>query len=200
MFDPGKAKSVRFGDFHADLTTGELFRNGTKVSLQDKPFQILALLLSRPKELVSRHEIIRVVWPDTFVEGDLCLNVAIRRLRAALGEDSTHARFIETVGSRGYRFISSVRNPHTSDTTPHSRNRPRVAIFPIKTFMKPGRETFGRDLTELLIAQLRRMNPRRSVGTRARVQCRFVAKRRLISCWSERSRNPAGKCASSSDS
>jgi DNA-binding winged helix-turn-helix (wHTH) protein/tetratricopeptide (TPR) repeat protein len=159
MLDPGKAERVRFGDYVADLATGELFRNGTKVPLQDKPFQILALLLSRPKQLVSRHEIIRVVWPDTFVEGDLCLNVAIRRLRAALNDDSSHAKFIETVGSRGYRFVASVHGPHASNDPARNRDRPRVAIFPLKTFTKSERESFGPDLTELLIAQLRRMNP-----------------------------------------
>ena len=159
MTDARKSHRVRFGDFVADLTTGELFKHRIKVPLQDKPFQILTLLLERPKQLVSRHEIIRTVWPDTFVEGDLCLNVAIRRLRTALDDHASAARFVETVGSRGYRFIGSVHGSHTPEAIPSNPQRPRVAIFPLKAFMRPEHDSFGPTMTELLITQLRRMNP-----------------------------------------
>ena len=88
-----KSRRLHFADFVADLNSGELFKEGCEVQLQGKPFQILALLLQRPKELVSRKEIISKVWPNTFVEGDLCLNVAIRRLRSALNDKASNARF-----------------------------------------------------------------------------------------------------------
>ena len=106
-----KSRRIHFADFVADLASGELFKDGLRIQLQDKPSQILGLLLQRPKELVSRQEIISTVWPNTFVEGDLCLNVAIRRLRSALNDKAANASFIETVGSHGYRFIGDVSKP-----------------------------------------------------------------------------------------
>src|SRR5271157_5956594 len=157
MSDLGKANRLRFGEFAADLTAGEVFKHGTKVPLQDKPFQILALLLRRPKQLLSRQEIIRNVWPDTFVEGDLCLNVAIRRLRSALNDDASHAHLIETVGSHGYRFIAAVHGSPTSEAVVADRERPRVALFPLKSFMGTQSDCFAASITELLIIQLRRM-------------------------------------------
>ena len=159
MAEVGKSNRLRFGEFAADLASGELYRRGTKVTLQDKPFQILALLLQKPKQLVSRHEIIRAVWPDTFVEGDVCLNVAIRRLRSALNDDATHARFIETVGSHGYRFLSSVHGAMALDDAISNHGHPRVAIFPLKTLVGSESGTFAPELTDLLITQLRQMNP-----------------------------------------
>ena len=86
-----KSRRIHFADFVADLASGELFKDGCEIQLQDKPSQILGLLLQRPKEMVSRQEIISKVWPNTFVEGDLCLNVAIRRLRSALNDKAANA-------------------------------------------------------------------------------------------------------------
>jgi DNA-binding winged helix-turn-helix (wHTH) protein/tetratricopeptide (TPR) repeat protein len=155
-----KPNGLRFGGFVVDLATGELFKHGAKVPLQDKPFQILALLLKHPNELLSRQEIIRTVWPDTFVESDLCLNVAVRRLRAALGEDTAHSRFIETVGSHGYRFIGNVHGFVVPAPAPHSREGPRLAVFPLKPAQGTQSESLASSLTELLIIQLRRLNSR----------------------------------------
>ena len=159
MTDLEKSNRLRFGEFAADLTTGELFKHGAKVPLQDKPFQILALLLRRPKQLLLRQEIIRNVWPDTFVEGDLCLNVAIRRLRSALNDDASHPHFIETVGSRGYRFMAAAHGSPTSEAVVSDSERPRVALFPLKSFMGAQSDSLAASITELLIIQLRRMNP-----------------------------------------
>lgn len=152
-----RATRVRFGDFAADLTSGELFRGGVKLPLQDKPFQILSFLLQHPNELISRHEIIRKVWPDTFIEGNLCLNVAMRRLRATLEDDASHSRFVETVGKYGYRFIARVRGLHAHEVT--NRARPRVAIFPLKQLMGSEPTCFCSTLTEVLVTQLRKLNP-----------------------------------------
>jgi DNA-binding winged helix-turn-helix (wHTH) protein/Tfp pilus assembly protein PilF len=159
MREVAKSTRLRFGEFAADLTTCELFKHGTKIPLQDKPFQILILLLQRAKQLVSRQEIIRNVWPDTFVEGDLCLNVAMRRLRFALEDDASAPRFIETVGSHGYRFVAGVHGLRKHEFTPASRDRPRVAIFPLKppAGAQPG--YFCSTLVDVLITQLRRLNP-----------------------------------------
>lgn len=152
---------LHFGEFTADLASSELFKHGAKVPLQDKPFQILTLLLQRPKQLVSRQEIIRTVWEDTFVEGNLCLNVAIRRLRSALEDDAAHPRFLETVGKHGYRFIAAVHglHPHETSPAPSSRERPRVAILPLKQLLGSEPGCFCSSMTEVLLTQLRRLNP-----------------------------------------
>ena len=106
---PVSPKAIRFGLFEADLSAGELRRRGRKVPLQDQPFQVLALLLQHPGELVSREEFQRALWPsDTFVEFDEGLNKAIQKLRQALDDSSDNPRFIETLPRKGYRFIAPV--------------------------------------------------------------------------------------------
>jgi DNA-binding winged helix-turn-helix (wHTH) protein/Tol biopolymer transport system component len=103
------ASSVRFGLFEADLQSGELSRQGTKVRLQEQPFQILTLLLEKPGEIVTREELRARLWPaDTFVDFDHGLNAGIKRLRDALGDSAENPRFIETLARRGYRFIAPV--------------------------------------------------------------------------------------------
>ncbi len=107
--DIAKRSIIRFGVFELDLSAGELRRNGTKVKIQEQPFQILAALLKRPGEIVTREELRSRLWPaDTFVDFDHSLNAAIRRLRDALADDSDNPRFIETVPRRGYRVIAPV--------------------------------------------------------------------------------------------
>ncbi|HSB76726.1 MAG TPA: winged helix-turn-helix domain-containing protein, partial [Terriglobales bacterium] len=98
---------VRFGSFEADLNSGELFRKGSRVRIQEKPFRLLAILLQHPGDMVSREDLHRALWPeDTFVDFDVGLNTAIRKLRAALQEDTDRPRYIETVPRRGYRLIA----------------------------------------------------------------------------------------------
>jgi DNA-binding winged helix-turn-helix (wHTH) protein len=100
-----------FGVFEADLRSGELRRNGVKVKLHDQPFQVLAMLLERPGELVTREEIGQRLWPaDTFVDFDHGLNNAVNRLREALGDSANKPGFIETLPRRGYRFIMPVQS------------------------------------------------------------------------------------------
>src|ERR1700757_4183643 len=97
---------VQFGLFEVDLDARELRKSGMRIKLQDQPFQILALLLEHPGEIVTREELQKRLWPqDTFVDFDLNLNGAVKKLRQALGDDSANPRFIETLYRRGYRFI-----------------------------------------------------------------------------------------------
>ncbi|MGA2201318.1 MAG: winged helix-turn-helix domain-containing protein [Terriglobales bacterium] len=159
MVGPENSSRLRFGGFVVDLATGELFSRSARVPLQDKPFQILALLLRRPKQLVSRSEIIRTVWPGLFIEGDLCLNVAIRRLRSALQDDTANPRFVETVGSHGYRFIAAVHGAPASEPAPTSGGRPRLAVFPLKCLMELEADSLPPSMTEQVITQLRRIDP-----------------------------------------
>jgi DNA-binding winged helix-turn-helix (wHTH) protein/predicted Zn-dependent protease len=101
--------SVRFGEFRLDLRTRELRSNGHRSYLQEQPFQVLAVLLERPGQLITRDELMKQLWPsDTFVDFDRSLNKAVNRLREALDDNADHPRFIETVPRRGYRFIGPV--------------------------------------------------------------------------------------------
>ena len=101
--------TVRFGVFEAALEAGELRKHGFRLKLSEQPFQILAMLLERPGEIVSREELRELLWPrDTFVDFDHGLNNAVMKLREVLGDSSEHPRFIETLPRRGYRFIAPV--------------------------------------------------------------------------------------------
>ena len=117
MAEPSiNASVVRFGIFELDRRSGELRRSGIKVKLQDQPFQILTMLLERPGEIVTREELQKRLWPgDTFVDFDLSLNSAVKKLRQALGDDSDNPRYIETLYRRGYRFIGAVNGAHAEE-------------------------------------------------------------------------------------
>lgn len=110
MSTPGCSPLViRFDVFEVDLRAGELYKAGRKIKLQLLPFQVLALLLERPGEIVRREELQKKLWPaDTFVDFDHSLNTAIKKLRQALGDDNKKPRFVETLPKRGYRFIGTV--------------------------------------------------------------------------------------------
>jgi DNA-binding winged helix-turn-helix (wHTH) protein/Tol biopolymer transport system component len=111
---PGVAANgvIRFGIFEVDLRAGQLRRNGLKVRLQEQPFQVLAMLLERPGEVVTREDLHARLWPaDTFVDFDQGLNAAVKRLRDALGDSAEHPRFVETLPRRGYRFLAPVESP-----------------------------------------------------------------------------------------
>src|SRR5579863_3502561 len=108
---------VRFGLFEADLRSSDLLKQGRRLKLQTQPFQILAILLEHPGQIVSREELCRRLWPeDTFVDFDHSLNTAVRRLREALADSPDNPIFIETLQRRGYRFIAPVVNVDRSTT------------------------------------------------------------------------------------
>jgi eukaryotic-like serine/threonine-protein kinase len=103
------SRITRFSTFEVNLQTGELRRQGQRIKLQEQPFQVLAALLERPGEVVTREELRSKLWPtDTFVEFDHGLNAAVKRLRDTLGESADTPVFIETLARRGYRFIAPV--------------------------------------------------------------------------------------------
>lgn len=105
-------KVIRFGVYEVDLDARELRKHGLRLKLQDQPFQVLALLLERPGELVTREELQDAIWPeDTFVEYDHSLNTSIQKIRTALGDSATNPRFIETIPRHGYRLICPVDVP-----------------------------------------------------------------------------------------
>ena len=104
---PGETRS--FGEFRFDPRTGELFRSGVRVDLQNQPARVLELLTRRPGELVTREEIREAVWGgDTYVDFDRSLNFCIRRIRVALSDSTRPATYLETLPRRGYRFLAPV--------------------------------------------------------------------------------------------
>ncbi|HLK22115.1 MAG TPA: winged helix-turn-helix domain-containing protein, partial [Bryobacteraceae bacterium] len=102
-------RRIRFGPFELDKQTGELWKNGAKVRLQGKPFQVLVALLERPGEPVSREELQQRLWSgDTFVDFESGLNTAANRLRLTLGDSADSPRYVETLARSGYRFVAKV--------------------------------------------------------------------------------------------
>lgn len=115
----GSATPVHFADFEFDLRTGQLHRGNTLLKLQQQPAKILALLVSRPGEVVTRQELAQAVWgADTFVDFEQGLNFAIRSIRSALGDDAEQPRFLQTLPKLGYRFIAPVENSHEQHEAP----------------------------------------------------------------------------------
>jgi Tol biopolymer transport system component/DNA-binding winged helix-turn-helix (wHTH) protein len=100
---------VRFGVFEADLAARELYKRGTPIRVQEKPFQVLSLLLEHPGQIITREELKRKLWADgTFVDFEKGLNTAVKKLRLALGDSTESPIFIETIPRRGYRFIAPI--------------------------------------------------------------------------------------------
>lgn len=131
MDSPGSQLTIaRFGLFRVDLEERVLTRKGVRVKLQEKPFQILVLLLERSGEIVTREELKTVLWSgDTFVEFDDGLNTAIKKLRVALDDPSDNPVYIETVPRRGYRFLAPVQSE--SSGYPLAGNAPLPSVSPL---------------------------------------------------------------------
>jgi len=158
---------VRFGPFEADLSAHELRKQGQKISLQEQPFRVLALLLQHAGEVVPREELHNALWPaDTFVEFDHGLNTAIKKIRQALNDSADTPSFIETLPRQGYRFLMPVETP-PAEVAKRSHRRslawlggllaataaglawvwfltrggPEVAVEPVPVTTYPGAET-----------------------------------------------------------
>jgi DNA-binding winged helix-turn-helix (wHTH) protein/TolB-like protein len=109
---------VLFGVFEADLRSDELRKNGVKIRIQDLPFRALKLLLRRPNEVITREEFRQALWPgDVFVDFDLGIRSAIKRLRDALGDSAENPIFVETVDRRGYRWIAPTHVSEAASAT-----------------------------------------------------------------------------------
>jgi TolB-like protein/DNA-binding winged helix-turn-helix (wHTH) protein/Tfp pilus assembly protein PilF len=123
------SKITRCGVFEIDLKAFELRKHGLRLKLSEQPFQILAILLEKPGEIVTRDELRERLWPgDTFVDFDHGLNNAVMRLREVLGDSSDRPRFIETLPRRGYRFIAPTEEIHSAapvSTATHHPTEPR---------------------------------------------------------------------------
>jgi DNA-binding winged helix-turn-helix (wHTH) protein len=100
---------VRFGTYEVSLQSGEVRKAGLRIRVQQQPMKLLEILLEHPGEVVTREELRSRVWPnESFGDFDQALNIAIGKLRSALGDSAENPRFIETLPKRGYRFIADV--------------------------------------------------------------------------------------------
>jgi len=124
-----KAQVVRFATFEVDLRAGELRKGGLKLKLSGQPFQVLTILLERPGQVVTREELQKRLWPDTFVDVDHNLNTAINKIRETLGDSAENPRFVETLARRGYRFIGAVNGAEQTRAKP-TRGL-RSLMFPV---------------------------------------------------------------------
>src|SRR6202140_1503307 len=115
---------LRFAVFEVDLRAGELTKRGLRIRLQEQPFQVLAMLLEKPGQLVTREELREKIWGQTVVDFDHGLNKAINKIREALGDSAESPRFVETVARRGYRFLADVT---PIDTAADSQPGPAAA-------------------------------------------------------------------------
>ncbi len=135
---------IRFGLFEVDLLARELRKSGVRIKLQDQPFEILAALLERPGEIVTREELQKRLWPaDTFVDFDLSLNSAVKKLRQALSDDSDNPRFIETLYRRGYRFIGPANGAAKANGTEPSPSIPLQQQLSVPSLPSAETESHG---------------------------------------------------------
>src|SRR5580704_12072341 len=129
---------VLFGVFEADLRSDELRRNGVKIRIQDLPFRALKLLLSRPNEVITREEFRQTLWPgDVFVDFDLGIRSAIKRLRDALGDSAENPIFVETVDRRGYRWIAPTHFESEPAAGPELVDEDPATSTPVATSSRP---------------------------------------------------------------
>src|SRR5260370_24866903 len=159
MEDSTSSKTVvRFGPFEADSRAGELRKDGVKLKLVGQPFEVLAMLLERPGQLVTREELRARLWPtDTFVDFDHGLNAAVNKLRDALNDSAEKPHYVETLPRRGYRVISAVglqdsRNLHGEPSSPKIQS---LVVLPLENLSNdPEQEYFADGMTDQLITNL----------------------------------------------
>ena len=104
-----KRDRLKFGPFEVEPRSREIWKNGVRIRLGDQPFEILATLLEKPGQLVTREELGKKIWSDdTFVDFNHGLNAAVNKLRDVLSDSAEEPKYIETLPRRGYRFIGRL--------------------------------------------------------------------------------------------
>src|SRR5215469_10037674 len=127
--EPTRPTSVaRFGIYEISFQSGELRKAGVKIRVQQQPLKLLEILLEHPGEIVTREELRTRIWPqESFGDFDQAVNVAIAKLRGALGDSAENPRYIETLPRRGYRFIAEVAIADSAKPVPELDDNLRVS-------------------------------------------------------------------------
>jgi TolB-like protein/Tfp pilus assembly protein PilF len=177
---------LRFDVFELDVRAGELRKRGVKLRLQGQPLHVLAMLLKRAGDLVTREELQSEIWPvDTFVDFDHSLHNAIARIRETLGDSAGSPRFIETLPRRGYRFIKRVDDvkPEASPSPldhkrdGYAREIQSLAVLPLEDLSgEPGHEYFADGMTEALITCLAKIKALRVISRTSAMQYKGARK------------------------
>src|SRR5271170_251497 len=142
---------LRFDNFELDVRAGELRKRGVRLRLQGQPLQVLAALLSRAGDVVTREELRAEIWTDdTFVDFDHSLHNAIARLREALGDSAETPRYIETLPRRGYRFIARVDGVDVQSAS-HSAQSEQPGETPVDLGLTKFRAFLGTTILALLV-------------------------------------------------
>ncbi len=171
---------VRFGIFEVSLESGEVRKGGFRIRVQQQPMKLLKVLLEHPGEVVTREELRSRVWPsESFGDFDQSLNIAIGKLRSALGDSAESPRFIETLPKRGYRFIADVL---VVDTDARPKRQERVAADLSATGARQKIRDVG-----LAVAPERRLLPTRWII----VALALVLSLAILCVWRFRSQTPA---------
>jgi len=154
------APVIRFDSFEVDLAAGEIRKHGVRIGLRHQPFQVLAVMLEHPGQVVTREDLRRQLWRDeVFVDFENSLNTVIARLREALGDSTEHPRFIETLPKRGYRFIGKILALPVAAEAASVRN-PRLVVLPFVNLTgDPGLEYFSDAVTDETITGLVSLAP-----------------------------------------
>ncbi len=166
---PG-SRVVCFGVYEADLRSGELRKQGLRVRLPEQPFQVLAILLEHPGEVVTRESLQKRLWPPgTFVDFEQGLNAAVKRLREVLDDSAETPRLIETLPRRGYRFIGSLAaKPGRIES---------LAVLPLENLSGDAEQDyFAEGMTEALITSLAKIGALRVVSRTSVMQYKGVRK------------------------
>src|SRR6266704_5359718 len=153
------APVVRFGTFEVNLNSREVRKHGMRIRLEEKPFQILELLLEHAGHVVTRRALREKLWPDTVVAYEHGLNTAVNKLRDLLGDCARSPRYVETLPRLGYRFIAPVEESGKDVATAGKR---MLLVLPFESLCGDDeQEYFAEGLTEETISQLGRLNPKR---------------------------------------
>jgi TolB-like protein/Tfp pilus assembly protein PilF len=171
--------TLKFGTFEVNLESRELRKRGLRIRLEEKPFQILELLLEEAGRVVTRRTLRDKLWPDTHVGYEHNLNTAVNKLRGLLGDSAGSPRFVETIPRRGYRFIAPVEQPARA-AQPSAKKM--LAVLPFENLSgDPEQEFFADGLTEEMISQLGMLNTKR-LGVIARTSAiSYKGKKKPIS-------------------
>jgi TolB-like protein/DNA-binding winged helix-turn-helix (wHTH) protein/Flp pilus assembly protein TadD len=176
---------VRFGTYEVSFQSGEVRRAGLRIKMQQQPLRLLEILLERPGEVVNREELRSRVWPsESFGDFDQALNIAVGKLRSALGDSAENPRFIETLPKRGYRFIADVS---VVDIDGHPRKQPETVAANLRG---PERKTESGDNLKgagVTVAPKRRLLPTRQII----VGLALVLILLILSVWLSHSRGSA---------